>query len=97
MVHIIIKTRIPWDKKKMLSIIPMSRRAYTRNAYLQSLAHPTVGAGAAPAGSAFLGRTGGHERLLEAGGGDAATEGAVRMALAWLARHQSGACSKGMA
>jgi hypothetical protein len=49
----------------------------------------TVGAGAAPAGAAFVGRTGGRERLLESGGGDAATEGAVQMALAWLARHQS--------
>lgn len=49
----------------------------------------TVGAGAAPGGSAFLGRTGGRERLLESGGGDAATEGAVRLALAWLARHQA--------
>ena len=49
----------------------------------------TVGAGASPAGAAFLGRIGGHEALLQAGGGDAATEGALRLALAWLARHQN--------
>ncbi|MCE9636248.1 MAG: hypothetical protein K8T90_11150 [Planctomycetes bacterium] len=55
----------------------------------ESLDATTVGAGAAPAGSVFLGRTGGKERLLEAGGGDAASEGALRMALAWLARHQN--------
>lgn len=48
----------------------------------------TIGAGAAPGGSAYLGRLGGKERLLEAGGGDGVTEGALRKALAWLARHQ---------
>jgi hypothetical protein len=50
---------------------------------------PTIGAGTAPGGSAFLGRLGGKERLLESGGGDGVTEGALRLALAWLARHQA--------
>lgn len=38
---------------------------------------------------AWHGRLGGRERLLREGGGDETTEGAVRRALAWLARHQA--------
>jgi hypothetical protein len=44
----------------------------------------------APAGSLFAGRVEGKEGLLAAGGGDGRSEGAVRLALEWLARHQRG-------
>jgi hypothetical protein len=47
-----------------------------------------AGVGRAPAGSAFNGRVDGKEGLVAAGGGDGQTEGAVHMALDWLARHQ---------
>jgi hypothetical protein len=47
-----------------------------------------AGVGRAPAGSAFAGRVDGKEGLVAAVGGDGATEGAVHMALDWLARHQ---------
>lgn len=46
------------------------------------------GAHAAAAGSMFAGRLDGKEGLVAAGGGDGETEGAVRLALDWLARHQ---------
>lgn len=49
-----------------------------------------VGVGRGAAGSAFAGRVDGKEGLVAAGGGDGGTEGAVRMALEWLARHQDG-------
>ncbi len=48
-----------------------------------------VGVGGGAVGSAFAGRVDGKEGLLAAGGGDGGTEGAVRMALEWLARHQA--------
>jgi hypothetical protein len=48
-----------------------------------------VGVGGGAAGSAFAGRLDGKEGLVAAGGGDGGTEGAVRMALEWLARHQA--------
>jgi hypothetical protein len=48
----------------------------------------SIGVGGAPAGSAFAGRLDGKDGLVAAGGGDGATEGAVHMALEWLARHQ---------
>jgi hypothetical protein len=48
----------------------------------------SVGTGGGAAGSAYAGRVDGKEGLLAAGGGDGRTEGAVHMALAWLARHQ---------
>src|SRR5262249_24512847 len=48
----------------------------------------SVGVGGASAGSVYAGRLDGKEGLLSAGGGDGATEGAVHMALEWLARHQ---------
>jgi len=47
-----------------------------------------VGVGGSAAGSAFAGRVDGKDGLVAAGGGDGATEGAVHMALEWLARHQ---------
>lgn len=49
----------------------------------------SIGAASADAGAMLLGRTAGREQLLQAGGGDGATEGAVRLALEWLARHQA--------
>ncbi len=52
------------------------------------LAGQSVGVGGGAAGSAFAGRAEGKEGLVAAGGGDGGTEGAVRMALEWLARHQ---------
>jgi hypothetical protein len=42
----------------------------------------------AAAGSAFAGRLDGKEGLVAAGGGDGGTEGAVHLALDFLARHQ---------
>jgi hypothetical protein len=50
----------------------------------------STGAGGVPAGALLAARTGGRERLLREGGGDAASEGALSQALAWLARHQAG-------
>lgn len=47
-----------------------------------------VGVGHGAAGSVYSGRLDGKEGLVAAGGGDGGTEGAVRMALEWLARHQ---------
>jgi hypothetical protein len=47
------------------------------------------GVGDAPSGDLLAARRGGRERLLREGGGDAATEGALSLALGWLARHQS--------
>ncbi len=49
----------------------------------------SLGAGGAPAGALLAARTGGRERLLREGGGDAETEGALKLALEWLARHQA--------
>ncbi len=49
----------------------------------------TLGTAGVPAGELFAGRRGGKESALLQGGGDAATEGALRAALDWLARHQS--------
>lgn len=54
-----------------------------------SATNANVGVGHAPAGSAYAGRVDGREGLVAAGGGDGGTEGAVHMALEWLARHQS--------
>lgn len=48
-----------------------------------------IGVAHAPAGELLAARRGGRERLLRAGGGDAVTEGALSLALGWLARHQS--------
>jgi len=50
--------------------------------------HTTEGVGGAPAGSFFVGRRAASEARLASGGGDAEAEGALRRALAWLARHQ---------
>lgn len=52
------------------------------------LAGASVGVGGGAAGSAFAGRVDGKDGLVAAGGGDGGTEGAVHMALEWLARHQ---------
>ncbi len=47
-----------------------------------------VGVGGRPVGAFYAGRTGGKQTLLRLGGGDSASEGALRLALQWLARHQ---------
>src|SRR5436190_293625 len=49
----------------------------------------SIGSGGGPAGSAFAGRVDGKDTLVAAGGGNGETEGAVRLALEWLARHQN--------
>ena len=48
-----------------------------------------VGIANVPAGALLAARTAGREALLRSGGGDAETEGALRLALGWLRRHQA--------
>ena len=47
-----------------------------------------IGLAKVPSGSLLHTRQSGRERLLAEGGGDGATEGAVALALRWLAEHQ---------